>query len=151
MIKIRKASPLDKQFIVQFQLEMALETENLRLNKAIVDSGVEAVLNDHSKGEYFVAENDGLVIGSLLITYEWSDWRNGRIWWLQSLYVIPEWRRQGIFKTMFRHLQRLVEEDDSIKGLRLYVDRSNLAAQRVYKALGMNGEHYQVFEWMKPL
>ena len=84
-----------------------------------------------------------------MITYEWSDWRNGNVWWIQSVYVVPEFRGQRVYAGLYEHVQALVEADDALRGIRLYVDRRNVAAQQVYTRLGMNGEHYQVFEWMK--
>jgi len=89
------------------------------------------------------------VVASLMITPEWSDWRNGMVWWIQSVYVVPELRKQRVYAGLYEHVQRLVRGDDSVKGIRLYVDRRNASAQAVYARLGMNGEHYQVFEWMK--
>lgn len=136
-------------FIVGFQLRMALETEKLELKRSTVDLGVKAVLSDIGKGQYFIAEHDDTIIGSLLVTYEWSDWRNGQIWWLQSLYVVPPYRRKGVFREMYRFLKNEVLNNEDFKGIRLYVDRTNKIAQEVYEAMGMNGEHYQVYEWMK--
>jgi ribosomal protein S18 acetylase RimI-like enzyme len=149
MVKIRKAEIKDIELIVGFQLCMAWETEKLELDKNTVILGARAVMNDPAKGEYFIAEHDGIVIGSLLVTYEWSDWRNGNVWWLQSLYVAPDFRRKGIFREMYLFLKQEVEKDPTLKGIRLYVDKTNKIAQEVYQAMGMNGEHYQVFEWMK--
>lgn len=150
MIKIRKAGINDIDFIIRFQLSMALETENMELDHPTVCLGVSAVVNDPAKGHYYVAEYEDKVIGSLLVTYEWSDWRNGQVWWLQSLYVVPEFRRRGIFREMYCFLRKEVSDDVNLKGIRLYVDKTNKIAQDVYQAMGMNGEHYQVFEWMKP-
>ena len=148
MIIIRKASPSDASVIIDFQLRMAWETENIKLVPEIVTKGVDAVFNDHSRGQYYVANSDGSVVASLLITYEWSDWRNCNVWWLQSVYVIPEFRRQGIFRKMYNHIRQLVEEQD-IAGLRLYVETKNQRAQKTYKALGMSSEHYSFYEWMR--
>ena len=145
----RPAHPTDRATIVEFQLAMARETEDLELDRDILVRGVEAVFADPSLGRYFVAELDGRVVASLMITYEWSDWRNGTVWWIQSVYVAPEGRRQRIYAGLYEHVKQLLESDASIRGIRLYVDRRNVPAQEVYKRLGMNGEHYQVFEWMK--
>jgi GNAT superfamily N-acetyltransferase len=150
MIKIRKAGINDIDFIIRFQLSMALETENMELDHPTVCLGVNAVVKDPAKGHYYVAEYEDKVIGSLLVTYEWSDWRNGQVWWLQSLYVVPEFRRKGIFREMYYFLKKEVSDDVNLRGIRLYVDKTNKIAQDVYQAMGMNGEHYQVFEWMKP-
>ena len=145
----RTATPEDIADIAQFQIAMARETEDLGLDSAVVGKGVAAVCNDAARGRYYVAERDGRVIGSLLITYEWSDWRNGAVWWIQSVFVVPEARRQGIYAGLYDHIKMLAQADPQVRGIRLYVDRRNARAQTVYTRLGMNGEHYQVFEWMK--
>jgi len=98
--------------------------------------------------EYWIAEDDGIQVGSLLITYEWSDWRNSRVWWFQSVYVIPDYRRKGIFRSMYNHIKDEADKQN-IAGLRLYVETNNTRAQRTYEALGMQNEHYTMFEWMK--
>jgi len=149
MIDYREATPSDVSVIVDFQVAMALETEELDLDREVCTNGVQAVFDDPSRGRYFLAESEGTVIASLLITYEWSDWRNGMVWWIQSVYVHPEFRGQRVYAGLYEHVQRLVNADDSLRGIRLYVDRRNVRAQEVYTRLGMNGEHYQVFEWMK--
>ncbi len=145
----REALPEDIRTIVDFQLAMALETENLRLDHFICSAGVSAVFANPSLGRFFVAARAGEVLASLLITYEWSDWRNGTIWWLQSVFVRPNARGHGVFRGLFQHVRSLAEQDLGVRGIRLYVDRQNARAQGVYRRLGMNGEHYQVFEWMK--
>ena len=146
---VRLATKNDADTIVEFQLKMAWETEDLELDQSVVEKGVDNVFKDPDKGTYFVAEQDGRIIASLLTTHEWSDWRNGRVLWLQSLYVLPGFRRKGIFKKMYLFLKNKVESTDELKGLRLYVDKSNLVAQKVYNAIGMDHEHYQMYEWMK--
>lgn len=148
MILIRKAIPSDAPSIIEFQLKMAWETENIRLVPETVNMGVRAVFQNQSRGQYYVAESDGKVIASLLITYEWSDWRNCNIWWFQSVYVIPEFRRQGVFRKMYIYIKNLAEEHD-IAGLRLYVETKNSRAQKTYEALGMSSEHYAFYEWMR--
>lgn len=148
-IACRDASRRDLIDIVNFQVAMAAETENMTLNRYVCMRGVEAVFEDRNLGRYFVAEHEGLPIASLLITPEWSDWRNGVVWWIQSVYVRPEYRRKGVYAGLYHHVKRIAESNESVKGIRLYVDRTNTAAQDVYRRLGMNGEHYQVFEWMK--
>ncbi len=148
MILIRKAIFTDAPSIIDFQLRMALETENMKLVPEIVTKGVDAVFHDHSRGQYYIAESDGKVVASLLITYEWSDWRNCNVWWFQSVYVIPEFRRQGVFRKMYSHIRELAEEQD-IAGLRLYVETKNSRAQKTYEALGMSSEHYAFYEWMR--
>ena len=148
MILIRKAVPSDAPSIIDFQLSMAWETENMKLVHEIVTKGVDAVFNDLSKGQYYVAEADGKVIASLLITYEWSDWRNCNVWWFQSVYVIPEFRRKGVFRKMYSYIRELAVQQ-SIAGLRLYVETKNSKAQKTYEALGMSSEHYAFYEWMR--
>jgi GNAT superfamily N-acetyltransferase len=149
MIDYREATPLDVTTIVDFQVAMARETEELDLDRNVCALGVQAVFDDPSRGRYFLAESEGTVIASLMITYEWSDWRNGQVWWIQSVYVRPSFRGQRVYAGLYEHVQRFVNADDSLRGIRLYVDRRNVSAQAVYAKLGMNGEHYQVFEWMK--
>lgn len=148
-MKIRKAKEEDLSTIVQFQLAMALETENLQLDKATVEKGVSAAFHDLAKGQYFVTEIDGEIAASLMTTFEWSDWRNGTVYWIQSVYVKENFRRLGIYRKMYAHIQELVKNDDRVRGIRLYVDKSNIRAQKTYENTGMNGEHYQLFEWMK--
>ena len=148
MIHVRAGSQGDVDTIVEFQLRLARETEDLRLDRAAVAQGVRAVVEDAAKGRYWLAEEDGRVLGCLLTVPEWSDWRNGTVLWIHSLYVRPESRRRGVFRSLYGHLRRMVEEDDSLKGLRLYVNRRNAAAKKVYEAMGMDGQHYDMFEWL---
>ena len=149
MYKIREARPDDIQTIVTFQKNMALETENLVLDSDVLHAGVESVFRLPERGRYFVACKEEVVIASLMITYEWSDWRNRIIYWIQSVYVLPDHRRKGVYASLYHHIRTLAEADSKIGGIRLYVDRTNTIAQTTYSSLGMNGEHYQVFEWMK--
>ena len=128
---------------------MARETEDVSLDTAVCTRGVHAVFDDPSRGRYFVAEEGWRVVASLLITYEWSDWRDGVVWWIQSVYVRPELRKRGVYAGLYRYVQSKANGDASVRGIRLYVDRRNSVAQKVYTRLGMNGEHYLVFEWMK--
>lgn len=148
-VTFREARTDDARDIIGFQLAMARETEELELDPDILTRGVEAVFADPNRGRYFVAEHDGRVIGSLMITYEWSDWRNGVVWWIQSVYVLPQFRGRGVYAGLYEHVKAFVNADASIRGIRLYVDKRNSRAQQVYARLGMNGEHYSVFEWMK--
>ena len=104
------------------------------------------MLKDPSKGLYYVAEVDDTVAGQVMITYEWSDWRNGNIWWLQSVYVKPEFRRQGIFRAVFKHLESQARQRDDVCGLRLYMHADNARARRSYEELGMKHTKYEVFE-----
>ncbi len=146
---IRKATINDIDQIVEFQLKMASETEGIELDKPTVEMGVSAVVNDNSKGQYYVAAIDKQVVSSLLTTFEWSDWRNGTILWIQSVYVLQEFRRKGVYRNMYAHIKSLVLENDNLNGIRLYADKSNLAAQKTYKTLGMSPDHYVTFEWLK--
>lgn len=145
----RPAVPADAPAIVEFQLVMAWETEEVTLDPDVVRQGVAAVFETPAHGRYFVAEKDGQVIASTLITYEWSDWRNGVVWWIQSVYVLPEERGKGVYAGLYRYLQEQAEADEHVRGMRLYVDLRNTRAQQVYARLGMDGDHYSVFEWMK--
>ncbi len=149
MVSIRKASLSDVETIAQFQEAMAQETENMTLHPVTIRSGIQAILEDHAKGQYFLATDEAGALGSLLITYEWSDWRNSTVFWIQSVYVKPENRRKGIYKMLYEHVKALASGRPDVAGIRLYVDRTNTNAQKTYASLGMNGEHYQVFEWMK--
>ena len=149
MISIRKALPEDASTIVDFQIKMAKETENLVLEAEKLMPGALAVFDDTSKGTYYVAVKGDEVIGCLLTTYEWSEWRNGTVLWIQSVYILEEYRGQKVFRKMYEHIQQIVEQNDAYKGIRLYVEKDNTRAQKVYTALGMDGEHYRMFEWIK--
>lgn len=146
---IRQATETDAPSIVEFQLAMAWETENLKLDEPTVVKGVAAVFADSSKGVYYVAETDGKVVGSLLTTFEWSDWRNGTVLWIQSVYVRPEYRKRSIFSKLYKHVQKMVVESANLRGIRLYADKTNTPAHGVYEHMGMTAEHYQMYEWMK--
>jgi ribosomal protein S18 acetylase RimI-like enzyme len=148
-ILIRPGLLYDAPLISQFQVAMAFETENLHLDPEIVNLGVASVFDDPSKGKYWVAEVQGQVVGCLLTIPEWSDWRNGTVLWIHSLYVLPEFRKSGVFKSLYSHLKKMVEESREFRGLRLFVDKRNHAAQQVYEALGMSKEHYELYEWLK--
>ena len=148
-ISYREGTRADISAIVDFQMRMALETEHVELDPATLHRGVGAIFDAPALGRYFIAELDGKVVASLLITYEWSDWRARTVWWIQSVFVVPEARRKGIYAGLYHHVLELAGRDDTIAGIRLYVDRRNVPAQDVYTKLGMNGEHYLVFERMK--
>jgi len=148
MISIRKANLADAAPIIDFQQKMALETEHLTLIPEIITKGVNAVFENSTRGQYWVADDNGLVVASLLITYEWSDWRNCNVWWFQSVYVLPDYRRTGIFRSMYSHIKNDAEKQGAA-GLRLYVETNNLKAQKTYEALGMQSEHYTMYEWLK--
>ena len=145
MITIRQANADDLAAIVEFNSGMASETEGLTLDRATLTEGVRAALTDESKAICLMAEADGRPVGSLMITNEWSDWRNGPIWWLQSVYVLPEWRRHGVFRALYRHAHQLAR-DRGAKGLRLYVEFDNTVAQTTYEQVGMTRSHYLMFE-----
>jgi ribosomal protein S18 acetylase RimI-like enzyme len=147
---IRQATPADAPPLVEFNCAMALETEGKELLPEVIGAGVRALLANPAAGFYVVAESDGRVVGALLITKEWSDWRNGTFWWIQSVYVRPELRRQGVYKTLYRHVQEMAAKDPGVCGFRLYVERENARAQSTYASLGMKETHYRVFEELKP-
>jgi len=149
-LAIRYARADDAEPIADGNLAMALETEGKRLDPDTVRRGVQAVLDDPAKGFYLVAEHrereDRRVVGQLMITYEWSDWRNANYWWVQSVYVAPAARRAGVFRGLFTHLADQARRAPSVCGLRLYVERENLAAQATYAALGMRHARYHLYE-----
>lgn len=149
MIKVEKANLSHIAQIVKFQISMAMETEGVCLNAAIVLEGVKQVILDPAKGHYYVAIDDSAVLGCFMITYEWSDWRNSWVWWLQSLYIPSAYRNRHIFTQMFQYIKNQIIEDNDVCGLRLYVDKTNLSAIEIYEHMGMSGDHYQTFEWMK--
>jgi GNAT superfamily N-acetyltransferase len=151
MVRIRNAHEDDVDTIVNFQMAMAEETENIALNEKSVRQGVQNVIHDVQKGRYYLAQDGNIVAGSLLITREWSDWRNLWVLWIQSVYVLPRYRGKGIFKQLYNHIKQMALENNEVAGIRLYVDKSNVNAIKVYEKLGMDGEHYKVFEWMKQL
>ncbi len=143
---IRTAVFDDAVRITEFNALMAQETEGRVLDFERLSRGVEAVLRDPSKGIYYVAETNGVLVGQLLITYEWSDWRNGTFWWIQSVYVHKEFRGQGVFKSLFEHVFKKAKEKNDVCGLRLYVEKENSRAKQTYEKLGMKKTHYDVYE-----
>ncbi len=145
-MKIRKARLTDAAVIADFNARLAWETEQLKLDAQTIRRGVRAVLNDAARGTYFVVEVDGAVIGQLLITHEWSDWRNGNFWWIQSVYVAAAHRQSGVFRALFDYVQKLAQTRRDVCGLRLYVEQNNDRAQQTYAKLGMTKTHYEVFE-----
>jgi ribosomal protein S18 acetylase RimI-like enzyme len=148
-MRIRLATPADAGVLIEFNAAMALETEGKELLPDVIGTGVRSLLGNPAAGFYLLAEQDN-VVGSLMITKEWSDWRNGTFWWIQSVYVRPEFRRQGVYKNLYRHVQELAANDPKVCGFRLYVERENSRAQATYSALGMKPTHYLVFEELKP-
>ena len=148
-LRIRLAQPQDAELLAAFNIAMARETEGKRLLPAVVGAGVRRMLAEPALGFYLVAEAGGTVAGSLMVTTEWSDWRNGRFWWIQSVYVRPQARRSGVFRALYRHLAETAERTPDVCGFRLYVEHENTAAQATYRALGMDGTDYLMFEQMK--
>lgn len=148
-MQVRKATIDDITSIVDFHLKMPAETEGIQLDESIVKLGVSAVISDISKGQYYVTEINSKVIASLLTTYEWSDWRNGTVLWIQSVYVLKEYRRMGVYRNMYSYIRQLVMDDVKLRGIRLYADKSNQPALETYRQLGMNPDHYTTFEWLK--
>ncbi len=145
---IKIAAPEVREFIVASQLKMARETEGIELHRETVVLGVQFIFDHPERGFYVVAlDSSGLPVGVLLILKEWSDWRNGDVWWMHSVYVIVKYRGQKVFSEMFRFVENMAQTEN-VRGLRLYVDKTNVVAQKVYQKLGMNGEHYQLFEKM---
>ncbi|SMD36392.1 Ribosomal protein S18 acetylase RimI [Reichenbachiella faecimaris] len=149
-MNVRRAQAAEAQHIVDFQIDMARETEDVTLDRNIITPGVQAVFDDESKGWYFVAEVDGKIAGSLMITFEWSDWRNSMILWIQSVFVAKEFRGRGVYKALYKHIQQIVSESNDYAGIRLYVDKTNTNALQVYEKLGMDSQHYGMCEWIKP-
>jgi len=149
VVKIRKANLSDSERIVELQLRMAKETEGLDLNRDVVSKGVCGVFQEPSRGTYWVVEEKGEVLGVLLAIPEWSDWRNGTVLWIHSLYVVPEARGRGVFKKLYLNLKEQVEKTPELVGLRLYVDKKNKSAQKIYEKLGMSKDHYELYEWLK--
>lgn len=149
-INVRQGQLAELETLAQMQVAMAAETEPFRLDIAVVREGVRAVFLDSSKGTYWVAESpSGEVLGMLLTVPEWSDWRNGTVLWIHSVYTAPTARGQGVYRALYQHLQNEVQTHESLRGIRLYVEKSNRRAQSVYQKLGMSNEHYDMYEWMK--
>jgi GNAT superfamily N-acetyltransferase len=148
-ISIRAATIGDVETIADFNCRLAAESEDKRLDPETVRLGVHALLSDARRGRYFVAcDKDGRIAGQLMHTFEWSDWRNGDIWWLQSVYVHAEFRRQGVFRQLLKHLEQQAESSDGVVGLRLYVENENARAQETYHSVGFVEPQYRVMERM---
>lgn len=146
-IQIRRGQPGDRDALVAFNLAMARETEGRELDRKTVNAGVAAVFQSEDRGFYLVATStDNKIVGGLLITYEWSDWRNGVIWWIQSVYVEPGWRRRGVYRRLYEAVKTDALERGSVAGIRLYVERENAVAHSVYESLGMKQAHYDMYE-----
>ena len=146
--EIRPATAEDTETIVQFNIEMALESENLCLEPEKIRRGVQESLSNPSMGRYYLAHRADEILGQIRVTLEWSDWNNAYYWWIQNVYVVPSVRKQGIYKALHHHVKNLAEQAGAC-GLQLYVDAQNEAAQAVYKNLNMAQSHYLIFEQME--
>ncbi|MDZ7260769.1 MAG: GNAT family N-acetyltransferase [candidate division KSB1 bacterium] len=145
-ISIRIGKERDMETLIRFNIEIARETEARELPLDVVSAGVRALLSNPQYGFYVVAEKDDVVVGSLMVTTEWSDWRNGVFWWIQSVYVRPEFRRQGIYRKLYEYVKARAIEQSNVCGFRLYVERENVVAQKAYQALGMKETRYKMYE-----
>ena len=149
---IRKGELKDLDILVEFNQALIYETEKKELPVNVITGGVETLLKTPSLGFYLLAEKNNQVVGSLMITTEWSDWRNGLYWWIQSVYVHQNFRRQGIFKTLYQFVKKQAENQESglkVCGFRLYVEHENTVAQKTYQALGMKESHYHIYEELR--
>jgi len=149
-VKIRKALRKDAATLVDFNLRMAKETEDKQLDSGVLTSGVNAVLEDPKRGFYLVAEVDGEVSGSVMVTTEWSDWRDGAFWWIQSVYIAPRFRRRGVFRALYEEVREQARNTARVCGCRLYVERENATAQATYAQLGLAETKYKVYEELLP-
>lgn len=143
---IRLAKTEEIIALVEFNQAMALETEGKQLNSNTLQHGVEAVFHDEKKGFYVVAEEENKIVGGLMVTYEWSDWRNAWFWWIQSVYIIPDFRGKSIYRFLYEFVKNKARESKDVCGFRLYVEKENINAQRVYEKLGMESSHYLMYE-----
>lgn len=149
-ILIRLAEMRDALAITEFNRAMALETEQKELIAEVISKGVDKLLSNPDLGFYVVAERDNEVIGSLMVTPEWSDWRNGLFWWIQSVYIKPNERRKGIYTKLYKFIRESANNNPSICGFRLYVEKTNILARNTYEALGMMETNYRIYEELKP-
>lgn len=145
-LNIRMAERNDAELIARFNEEMALETEHRQLDPAKIRAGVKEVFHNPLRGFYLVTEHEGHVVASLLVTYEWSDWRNGTFWWIQSVYVLPEFRRHGIYRHMYEAAKEMARRQGGVVGFRLYAENDNAVAHTTYEACGMQACAYRMFE-----
>ena len=144
-VNIRRAEPTDLKTIIDFNQRLAIESEGVQLDAERLRTGVTAQLNDSSRGFYLIAEADGRVVGQLALTFEWSDWRNATFWWLQNVYVAPEYRRRGVLTALYARVRELAAEQ-GVCGVRLYVEHENHAAQAAYRELGLSPAVYSMYE-----
>jgi len=150
-LQIRDARVDDIAQLAEYAAAMAWETERKRLQIDVVKAGIAAVFAEPRRGRYLVAEHDGAVVGTLMLTYEWSDWRCADWWWIQSVYVAPAARRGGVFRALYRHVAAAAAaQGEAVCGLRLYVEHDNHAAQATYAGLGMQRSHYHLYEFALP-
>jgi ribosomal protein S18 acetylase RimI-like enzyme len=149
-LKIRRATLRDAPALIAFNRAMALETERKLLLPKVIGAGVRGLLRRPDSGFYTVAELGREVVAALMVTKEWSDWRNGDFWWIQSVYVRPEYRRRGVYRRLYRYLRALAARERAVCGFRLYVEKGNRRAQATYRASGMKRTHYLVYEQLKP-
>jgi len=147
-VTVRTATPDDAALLARFNARMAAETEDKMLDPETVEAGVRAMFDDPARGFYLLAVRAEEVVGSLMITTEWSDWRNGQFWWVQSVYVRPEARRTGVYTALHQAVRTRAEATDEVCGLRLYVERGNGPARETYEALGMTETSYRLYEEM---
>ncbi len=145
-MEIRLAKKEDARAMVAFNQAMALETEGKTLDSQILTSGVESVFDDDQKGFYVVAAEEGQVVGGLMITFEWSDWRDAWFWWIQSVYILPEFRGRRIYSQLYLFVKAEAETQGNVCGFRLYVEKENEQAQKIYEKLGMQSSYYLMFE-----
>ncbi len=143
---IRTAKPEDAATIALFNKLMATETEDKALDTDLINPGVKAVIGDPARGTYYVACDGDRIVGQLMITLEWSDWRNSWFWWIQSVYVETDARKHGVFRSLYAHVKKLAQERDDVCGIRLYVENENRRAQSTYLSLGMDKTHYFIME-----
>ena len=148
-MNIRKALNKDIDVIARYNYNLAYETENKILDMNILTKGVEAIIKDENKGIYHVCEINGEVVGQIMYTYEWSDWRNGTFLWIQSVYVNKEFRRMGVFKALYKFIRDIADNDNNICGIRLYVEKENTIAKKTYKNIGMKECNYYIYEYDK--
>lgn len=144
--KIRHATHDDSDVLVRFQIAMAQESEDKGLDAKLLASGIQHLLNHPAEGFYLVAEIADATAGALMVTFEWSDWRNGRFWWIQSVYVDAQFRRRGIYSALHHWVRSAALADRDACGIRLYVERENHSAQATYRALDMTQTNYRLFE-----
>ena len=149
-LTIRRGTAADADAISRFNQAMALETEGKSLIAARIDAGVQRLISEPSLGFYLVATDGAAIVACLLVTYEWSDWRNGLFWWIQSVFVEQNWRRQGVYSSLYEYVKELAAADPRVCGFRLYVEKDNVIAQQAYAALGMGATDYLIYEEVRP-